>query len=312
MARLPGNGGPRRHAVSVLGHSHALSGLAAGAATLPWAPVGGTVGQVAWIAAVGGMAMLPDLDHNGPPVSGLWGPPTGLPSGAVWRPAPGQPSGPPHPVPWPLSTRVLPPAHARRRPGAPGLRGPRAGRGEGAVVEPAAPGAGDRAGAAGAALWHPRAGGKHRRRQPGALVGRRLAAAGALPRPRLAALGGRARGADPHRRGRRHHAGGAGSAAVAAAPLPAVAHAAAHRDGPGEGRAGTGVRARDAVVRLPQHRRPRRGRPTAARPAQLGLRVAPLHGPAGPIQRLTVSLRTVRRTGSFSEWRGARESLLSG
>jgi hypothetical protein len=89
MARLPGNVAPRRHAVSVLGHSHALSGLAAGAATLPWAPVGGTVGQVAWIAAVGGMAMLPDLDHNGSTVSDMWGPITDVPSGAVGRLAQG-------------------------------------------------------------------------------------------------------------------------------------------------------------------------------------------------------------------------------
>ena len=73
----------------MLGHSHALSGLAAGAATLPWAPVGGTVGQVAWIAAVGGMAMLPDLDHNGSTVSDMWGPLTDVPSGAVGRLAQG-------------------------------------------------------------------------------------------------------------------------------------------------------------------------------------------------------------------------------
>src|SRR3712207_9584493 len=89
MARLPGNGGPRRHAASVLGHSHALSGLAAGAATLPWAPVGGAVGQVAWIAAVGGMAMLPDLDHSGSTVSDMWGPLPDVPSGAVGRLAQG-------------------------------------------------------------------------------------------------------------------------------------------------------------------------------------------------------------------------------
>ena len=88
-ARLHGQQVGRRHAVSVLGHSHALSGLAAGAATLPWAPVGGTVGQVAWIAAVGGMAMLPDLDHNGSTVSDMWGPLTDVPSGAVGRLAQG-------------------------------------------------------------------------------------------------------------------------------------------------------------------------------------------------------------------------------
>ena len=69
----------------MLGHSHALSGLAAGAATLPWAPVDGVVAQVAWVAAAGGFAMLPDLDHSGSTVSDMWGPVTDVPSGAVGR-----------------------------------------------------------------------------------------------------------------------------------------------------------------------------------------------------------------------------------
>jgi membrane-bound metal-dependent hydrolase YbcI (DUF457 family) len=73
----------------MLGHSHALSGLAAGAATLPWAPVQGTVSQVAWVAAVGGFAMLPDLDSSGSTVSDMWGPITDVPSGAVGRLAQG-------------------------------------------------------------------------------------------------------------------------------------------------------------------------------------------------------------------------------
>lgn len=67
----------------MLGHSHALSGLAAGAATLPWAPVEGTVAQVAWVAAAGGFAMLPDLDQRGATISRMWGPITDLPSGVV-------------------------------------------------------------------------------------------------------------------------------------------------------------------------------------------------------------------------------------
>jgi membrane-bound metal-dependent hydrolase YbcI (DUF457 family) len=75
--------------VRVLGHSHALSGLAAGAATLPWAPVEGTVAQIAWIAAAGGFAMLPDLDHSGSTVSDMWGPITDVPSGAIGRLAQG-------------------------------------------------------------------------------------------------------------------------------------------------------------------------------------------------------------------------------
>ena len=67
----------------MLGHSHALSGLAVGAATLPWAPVDGPVSQIAWIAAVGGFAMLPDLDQRCSTVSDMWGPATDVPSGVV-------------------------------------------------------------------------------------------------------------------------------------------------------------------------------------------------------------------------------------
>jgi LexA-binding, inner membrane-associated putative hydrolase len=73
----------RRHPSLVLGHSHALSGLAAGAATLPWAPVQGAVAQAAWVAAAGGCAMLPDLDQQGSTISRMWGPITDLPSGVV-------------------------------------------------------------------------------------------------------------------------------------------------------------------------------------------------------------------------------------
>jgi hypothetical protein len=69
----------------VLGHSHALSGLAVGAATLPWAPVDGPVAQAAWIAAVGGFAMLPDLDQRCSTVSDMWGPATDVPSGVVGK-----------------------------------------------------------------------------------------------------------------------------------------------------------------------------------------------------------------------------------
>ena len=70
----------------MLGHSHAMSGLAAGAATLPWAPLTGLPEQAAWVAAWGGFAMLPDLDQGGlhwrgamPKLSGstvarMWGP----------------------------------------------------------------------------------------------------------------------------------------------------------------------------------------------------------------------------------------------
>ena len=67
----------------MLGHSHALSGLATGAATLPWVPVHGTVAQVAWVSAVGGFAMLPDLDQQGSTISRMWGPLSDLPSGVI-------------------------------------------------------------------------------------------------------------------------------------------------------------------------------------------------------------------------------------
>jgi membrane-bound metal-dependent hydrolase YbcI (DUF457 family) len=67
----------------MLGHSHALSGLATGAATLPWVPVHGTVAQVAWVSAVGGFSMLPDLDQQGSTISRMWGPFTDLPSGVI-------------------------------------------------------------------------------------------------------------------------------------------------------------------------------------------------------------------------------------
>jgi len=69
----------------VLGHSHALSGLAVGAATLPVAPLTGTVAQLGWVAAVGGMAMLPDLDQRGSTISRMWGPLSEVPSGIVGR-----------------------------------------------------------------------------------------------------------------------------------------------------------------------------------------------------------------------------------
>lgn len=69
----------------MLGHSHALSGLAAGAATLPWAPVQGPVAQVAWVAAAGGFAMLPDLDQPGSTIARMWGPISDVPSGLVGR-----------------------------------------------------------------------------------------------------------------------------------------------------------------------------------------------------------------------------------
>ncbi len=48
-----------------MGPTHAASGLAVGAAALPLAPVTGLPGQLAWVAAWGGFALLPDLDQGG-------------------------------------------------------------------------------------------------------------------------------------------------------------------------------------------------------------------------------------------------------
>lgn len=59
----------------MMGHTHALSGMAAGALLLPVAPASG-VHQVAWVIAWGGFAMLPDLDQRASTVSRMWGPVT--------------------------------------------------------------------------------------------------------------------------------------------------------------------------------------------------------------------------------------------
>jgi membrane-bound metal-dependent hydrolase YbcI (DUF457 family) len=79
----------------VMGPAHALSGLAAGAATLPLAPVQHPAEQVAWVAAWGGFALLPDLDSggwtmrgavprgHGSTVARMWGPLTTTLAAAV-------------------------------------------------------------------------------------------------------------------------------------------------------------------------------------------------------------------------------------
>ncbi|GAB7193100.1 metal-dependent hydrolase [Kineococcus sp. NUM-3379] len=89
----------------MLGSSHATTGLAAGAALLPLAPVAGTAEQLAWVAAWGGFALLPDLDQGGidwrrglPRLTGstvatMWGPVTTSLSGAVSRLARGHRQG---------------------------------------------------------------------------------------------------------------------------------------------------------------------------------------------------------------------------
>ena len=77
----------------MLGHSHAVSGLLVGAGTLPVAPVHGFTEQVAWVAAWGGMAMLPDLDQRGATVGRLWGPLTAVVATGIGKVARGHRNG---------------------------------------------------------------------------------------------------------------------------------------------------------------------------------------------------------------------------
>lgn len=87
-----------------MGHSHALSGFTVGAATFPLIG-GGTANHVAWVAAVGGCAMLPDLDTggistkrilprlHGSTVAQTWGPVTCLMAEGVSKVAGGHRKG---------------------------------------------------------------------------------------------------------------------------------------------------------------------------------------------------------------------------
>lgn len=72
-----------------MGPTHAAIGLAAGVATLPAAPVHDPAGQLAWVAVVGGMAMLPDADHPSATVARMWGPVTAGPVRFIHRVARG-------------------------------------------------------------------------------------------------------------------------------------------------------------------------------------------------------------------------------
>lgn len=58
----------------MLGHTHAVSGMAAGAALLPLVPLPNAAAQLAWVACCGGMALLPDLDHEDSTATRMWGP----------------------------------------------------------------------------------------------------------------------------------------------------------------------------------------------------------------------------------------------
>lgn len=59
------------------GTSHALSGVAVGVWTLPFAPVHDPVTSTAWVAAVAGFALAPDLDAPGSTAARVWGPMSG-------------------------------------------------------------------------------------------------------------------------------------------------------------------------------------------------------------------------------------------
>lgn len=74
----------------MLGFNHTQTGLIGGLATLPIAPVTSAWGEVSWVVAWGGFALLSDLDAHGPlwkrsgsAVTQMWGPITGLLSRAV-------------------------------------------------------------------------------------------------------------------------------------------------------------------------------------------------------------------------------------
>ena len=77
----------------MMGHSHAMSGAAVGAALLPVAPVSGITQQVAWVAAWAGFAMLPDLDQRGATIGRLWGPITAVVATGIGKLAKGHRNG---------------------------------------------------------------------------------------------------------------------------------------------------------------------------------------------------------------------------
>lgn len=78
----------------MMGRTHVLSGLAAGALTftaLPGDPE--TYEYVGWVLAVGATALLPDIDHPRSTVTGMWGSATRLLSRAVTLAANGHRAG---------------------------------------------------------------------------------------------------------------------------------------------------------------------------------------------------------------------------
>lgn len=57
----------------MMGVSHAISSMAVASLSLPLAPVTGWQGQLTWVAAWGGYALLPDLDQGGITRKGVHG-----------------------------------------------------------------------------------------------------------------------------------------------------------------------------------------------------------------------------------------------
>jgi membrane-bound metal-dependent hydrolase YbcI (DUF457 family) len=58
----------------MMGYNHVSCGLLAGIATLPIAPVTGPAAQTAWVIALGGASLIPDLDTSGSAAARMWGP----------------------------------------------------------------------------------------------------------------------------------------------------------------------------------------------------------------------------------------------
>lgn len=69
-----------------MAHSHACTGLAAGAATLPLAPVHDLAGTLGWVAAWGGAALLPDFDQGSLNWRRGFPRPTGSTAATMWGP----------------------------------------------------------------------------------------------------------------------------------------------------------------------------------------------------------------------------------
>lgn len=77
----------------MMGYNHVSCGLVASLATLPVAPVTGPAAQAAWVIALGGASLLPDLDTTGSTAARMWGPPTRILAAGVGAVARGHRQG---------------------------------------------------------------------------------------------------------------------------------------------------------------------------------------------------------------------------